>query len=47
MMLPNRIESSRGVQTEIARAKELGIPVFYSREEMWEYEHGLSEVFRG
>jgi len=47
LVIPDRIETSRGVQNEIARAKELNIPVFYSMEEMYDYEHGLSEVFRG
>lgn len=47
IVIPDRIETSRGVQNEIARAKEIGIPVFYSMEEMYDYERGLSEVFRG
>lgn len=47
LVIPDRIETSRGVQNEIARAKELNIPVFYSMEEMYDYEHRLSEVFRG
>lgn len=33
MVMPNS-ETSTGTQAEIARAKELGIPVFYSLEEL-------------
>lgn len=44
LVIPERIESSRGVQNEIARAKEIGIPVFYSINEMEEWANGLSKV---
>jgi len=35
LVLPNS-ENSRGTQAEIERAKELGIPIFYSLEDLWE-----------
>lgn len=47
VVIPDRIASSRGVQAELAKARELGMPIFYSIEEMLDYEHRLSEVFRG
>jgi hypothetical protein len=34
LVLPERIENSKGVQAEIARAKELKIRIYYSVEEM-------------
>ena len=43
LVLPNW-ENSKGTILEIARAKELNIPVFYSYEDMDEYfEHRLPE----
>lgn len=34
LVIPEGIENSKGVQAEIARAKEIGLPVYYSVEEM-------------
>ncbi len=47
LVIPDRIENSRGVQAEIARANQIGIPIFYSIEEMINHERGISEVFGG
>lgn len=30
LVIPDRIETSKGVQAELAKAKELGIPIFYN-----------------
>ena len=47
LVLPERIENSRGVQAEIKRAIELSIPVFYSLNDMEEWAYGVSKVSRG
>lgn len=47
LVIPDRIESSNGVQKEISRAKELGLPIFYTVEGLNEYRHRVSEVSRG
>ena len=46
LVLPERIENSRGVQAEIKRAIELSIPVFYSLNDMEEWAYGVSKVSR-
>lgn len=40
MVLCPNYKNSVGTQAEIAKAKELGIPVFYSLEELENYEKG-------
>jgi hypothetical protein len=44
LVIPRRIETSKGVQSEIARAKELNIPVYYSVEEMKRGLSGISKL---
>lgn len=45
LVIPDRIETSNGVQNEIARAKELNIPIFYAlcdlKSYQWEDARGL------
>lgn len=38
LVIPERIENSKGVQAEIARAREIGIPIFYSVEELEDHD---------
>lgn len=44
LVIPDRIETSRGVQAEIARAVKIGIPVFYNINDMEDWANGLSKV---
>jgi len=44
LVLPERIENSKGVQGEIKRALERSIPVFYSLNDMEDWAYGISKV---
>lgn len=36
LVIPDRIETSRGVQKELARAMEMGMPIYYSMQELFD-----------
>ena len=44
LVLPERIENSKGVQKEIRRALERSIPVFYSLNDLEDWAYGISKV---
>jgi hypothetical protein len=37
LVIPDRIETSRGVQAELSRAKEIGMPIFYDKEDLHQW----------